>query len=67
MTTESATIVQRLWNHCNVLRNDGVSNSDESASALLERIQAEKAHREAAKKSKKTSRKKQRPRQLKLI
>jgi len=25
MTTESATIVKRLWNYCNVLRDDGVS------------------------------------------
>ncbi|MCP4542483.1 MAG: SAM-dependent DNA methyltransferase [Chloroflexi bacterium] len=28
MTTESATIVQRLWNYCNVLRDDGVSYGD---------------------------------------
>ena len=26
--TESATIVQRLWNYCNVLRDDGVSYGD---------------------------------------
>jgi hypothetical protein len=25
---ESATIVQRLWNYCNVLRDDGVSYGD---------------------------------------
>jgi type I restriction enzyme M protein len=25
LATESATIVQRLWNYCNVLRDDGVS------------------------------------------
>jgi len=25
MSNESATIVQRLWNYCNVLRDDGVS------------------------------------------
>ena len=106
MATESATIVQRLWNYCNVLRDDGVSYGDyveqftvmglpsailaewlrqsilkrafegrlvpqdpedEPASALLERIQAEKAQREAAKKSKKTGQKKRRARQLKLI
>lgn len=28
MTTESSTIVQRLWNYCNVLRDDGVSYGD---------------------------------------
>lgn len=28
MTIESATIVQRLWNYCNVLRDDGVSYGD---------------------------------------
>jgi len=28
MTTESATIVKRLWNYCNVLRDDGVSYGD---------------------------------------
>jgi type I restriction enzyme M protein len=31
MTTESATIVQRLWNDCNVLRDDGVSYGDSVA------------------------------------
>jgi hypothetical protein len=25
MANESSTIVQKLWNHCNVLRDDGVS------------------------------------------
>src|SRR5271157_1249760 len=28
MTNESSTIVQRLWNYCNVLRDDGVSYGD---------------------------------------
>ncbi|MEJ2352969.1 MAG: class I SAM-dependent DNA methyltransferase [Anaerolineales bacterium] len=28
MTNESATIVQRLWNYCNVLRDDGVCYGD---------------------------------------
>ncbi|MFC2016023.1 N-6 DNA methylase [Chloroflexota bacterium] len=28
MTNHSATIVQRLWNYCNVLRDDGVSYGD---------------------------------------
>ncbi len=28
MSTESSTIVQRLWNYCNVLRNDGMSDGD---------------------------------------
>ena len=25
MANESSTIVQRLWNYCNVLRDDGMS------------------------------------------
>ena len=28
MANESATIVQRVWNYCNVLRDDGVSYGD---------------------------------------
>lgn len=28
MSNESATIIQRLWNYCNVLRDDGVSYGD---------------------------------------
>ena len=28
MSTEASTIVQRLWNYCNVLRDDGVSYGD---------------------------------------
>ncbi len=28
MASESATIVQRLWNYCHVLRDDGVSYGD---------------------------------------
>jgi type I restriction enzyme M protein len=28
LTTQSTTIVQRLWNYCNVLRDDGVSYGD---------------------------------------
>ncbi len=28
MANESASIVQRLWNYCNVLRDDGVSYGD---------------------------------------
>ena len=28
MSTQPATIVQRLWNYCNVLRDDGVSYGD---------------------------------------
>ena len=28
MANESAAIVQKLWNYCNVLRDDGVSYSD---------------------------------------
>ena len=54
MSTQSATIVQRLWNYCNVLRDDGVSCTigvteghrrelqvgDEPMPALLARIKA---------------------------
>ncbi|MFZ1876060.1 MAG: type I restriction-modification system subunit M N-terminal domain-containing protein [Nitrososphaeraceae archaeon] len=28
MSTESSTVVQRVWNYCNVLRDDGVSYGD---------------------------------------
>lgn len=28
MTTQSSTIVQRVWNYCNVLRDDGISYGD---------------------------------------
>jgi type I restriction enzyme M protein len=28
MATDSANIVQRMWNYCNVLRDDGVSYGD---------------------------------------
>jgi len=28
MSSESSSIVQRLWNYCNVLRDDGVSYGD---------------------------------------
>jgi type I restriction enzyme M protein len=28
MSNEYSTIVQRLWNYCNVLRDDGVSYGD---------------------------------------
>ena len=28
MSNHSATIVQRLWNYCNVLRDDGMSYGD---------------------------------------
>ena len=28
MNTPSSTIVQRLWNYCNVLRDDGMSYGD---------------------------------------
>ena len=41
--------------------------SDEPASMLLERIQAEKARREAERKTKKRSRKKKQPQQLELL
>ena len=52
MPNESATIIQKLWNFCNVLRDDGVSydvtsnNSPicenlEAALAQFQNIQAE--------------------------
>ncbi len=28
MSTQPSTIVQRLWNYCNVLRDDGMSSGD---------------------------------------
>jgi type I restriction enzyme M protein len=28
MSNDSASIVQRVWNYCNVLRDDGVSYGD---------------------------------------
>jgi hypothetical protein len=28
MSNETSTIVQRLWNYCNVLRDDGMSYGD---------------------------------------
>ena len=28
MNTQSSTSVQRVWNYCNVLRDDGISNGD---------------------------------------
>lgn len=28
MSTQSSTIVQRVWDYCNVLRDDGVSYGD---------------------------------------
>jgi type I restriction enzyme M protein len=28
MSSEAAPIVQRVWNYCNVLRDDGVSYGD---------------------------------------
>jgi type I restriction enzyme M protein len=30
VTADSAAIVQRLWNYCNVLRDDGMSYGDEA-------------------------------------
>jgi type I restriction enzyme M protein len=29
MATESSTIVERLWNYCNVLLDDGMSYGDD--------------------------------------
>ena len=53
MTTESATIVQRLWNYCNVLRDDGVSYGDyvEQLTYLLFLKMADEQEREFGKAS----------------
>jgi type I restriction enzyme M protein len=32
MAAESSMSVQRLWNYCNVLRDDGMSHGDYSSS-----------------------------------
>ena len=51
MSTQSATIVQRLWNYCNVLRDDGVSYGDyvEQLTYLLFLKMAEEQVRELGK------------------
>ena len=42
MPNESAAIVQKLWNFCNVLRDDGVSYGDlEAALAQFRNIHTE--------------------------
>jgi hypothetical protein len=42
MPNESATIVQKLWNFCNVLQDDGVSYGDlETALAQFQNIHTE--------------------------
>ncbi|MBU0703890.1 MAG: type I restriction-modification system subunit M, partial [Chloroflexi bacterium] len=53
MSTESATIVQRLWNYCNVLRDDGVSYGDyvEQLTYLLFLKMADEREREFGKES----------------
>jgi len=53
MATESATIVQRLWNYCNVLRDDGVSYGDyvEQLTYLLFLKMADEQEREFGKRS----------------
>jgi len=53
MSTESATIVQRLWNYCNVLRDDGVSYGDyvEQLTYLLFLKMADEQEREFGKAS----------------
>ena len=52
-TTESTTIVQRLWNYCNVLRDDGVSYGDyvEQLTYLLFLKMADEQEREFGKQS----------------
>jgi type I restriction enzyme M protein len=51
--TESATIVQRLWNYCNVLRDDGLSYGDyvEQLTYLLFLKMADEQEREFSKAS----------------
>ena len=39
MSNTSATIVQHLWNYCNVLPDDGVSYGDHMVSANLTRAE----------------------------
>ena len=39
MTASASTIVQRLWNYCHVLRDDGVSYGDYIVSANLTRAE----------------------------
>jgi type I restriction enzyme M protein len=53
MSNESATIVQRLWNYCNVLRDDGVSYGDyvEQLTYLLFLKMADEQEREFGKES----------------
>jgi len=53
LATEPATIVQRLWNYCNVLRDDGVSYGDyvEQLTYLLFLKMADEQEREFGKTS----------------
>ena len=53
MSSQSATIVQRLWNYCNVLRDDGVSYGDyvEQLTYLLFLKMADEQVRELGKES----------------
>jgi type I restriction enzyme M protein len=53
MSIESATIVQRLWDYCNVLRDDGVSYGDyvEQLTYLLFLKMADEQEREFGKES----------------
>jgi len=53
MSNTSATIVQRLWNYCNVLRDDGVSYGDyvEQLTYLLFLKMADEQVRELGKSS----------------
>ena len=45
MTNGSATIVQKLWNYCNVLRDDGMSYDyyDKQLSQITMKKQTKKA------------------------
>src|SRR5512136_1631823 len=53
MSNQSSTIVQRLWNYCNVLRDDGVSYGDyvEQLTYLLFLKMADEQVRELGKQS----------------
>lgn len=64
MSNESAATVQRLWNYCSILRDDGVSYGIEPALASLQRIPTEW---EAVRETRKTKREKRQPRQLELF
>jgi len=38
MSTQSSTIVQRVWNYCNVLQDDGISYGEYVESSVEEAL-----------------------------